>query len=85
MPRKRKTLRLITHRSVAEMLDLNTTTLRNWVALGEFPEPHSVIAQTWFYDAAVIEHYVRTGRWPDGARFRATLPRPELSRATADA
>ena len=75
MPRKKKTTRLLTHRSVADLLDVDTSTIRNWVVKGQFPRPHSIIGQTWFYDAAVIDNYLKTGCWADGVRFNDTPER----------
>lgn len=67
---KRGTPKLVPHRKVAEWLSIDPETLRRWVARGEFPEPHSTIAQTWFYPLAQIEHYLQHGRWPEGTRFK---------------
>lgn len=61
--------KLLTHRTVAAMLDISTQTLRSWVANGLFPVPHSDVSTTWFYRASDIEHYVRTGGWPEGVHF----------------
>lgn len=61
--------RLLTHRTVAAMMDVTTQSLRGWVERGEFPLPHSVIAATMFYEAARVESYIRTGAWPEGTRF----------------
>lgn len=61
---------LINHRSVAKACDIDTETLRAWVAKGEFPRPHSTIQSTWLYDKAIIDHWLETGRWPEGAKFR---------------
>jgi hypothetical protein len=40
---------LIPHSMVAEKLGITTVCLRNWVAVGEFPEPHSILKRTWLY------------------------------------
>ncbi len=79
--------RLINHRSIAAMMDIEPRTITGWVSIGMFPEPHSIIKRTWFYDAAMIEHYIKTGRWSDHARFRSAPLRQEedLSPATTDA
>lgn len=61
---------LYTHRTVAAMLDVSTATLRGWVHVGEFPKPHSIVRTMWFYPAATIDHYIKTGAWPDGVKFR---------------
>lgn len=64
------TVQLVTHREVAEACSVDTETLRDWVAKGEFPEPHSVIERTWFYRVDVVAHWLETGEWPRGARFK---------------
>ena len=61
---------LINHRTVAKACDVDTGTLRDWVARGEFPEPHCVIQSTWLYDKALIDHFLETGRWPSTAKFK---------------
>ncbi len=61
---------LINHRSVAKVFDIDTETLRDWVVRGDFPRPHSIIQQTWFYDKAIIDHRLETGHWPTEAKFR---------------
>lgn len=67
---KAKSMGLLTHRTVARMCDLDTETLRKWVANGVWPEPHSIIQQTWFYPSEAIVHYVQHGVWPEGTKFR---------------
>jgi hypothetical protein len=74
--RTKKARRLLTHRTVAQMMDVSTATIREWVRLGEFPLPHSVIARTMFYDAAKVEHYLKTGCWPAGTWFIRGGPYP---------
>jgi hypothetical protein len=68
---KVKNLGLMTHRTVARLCDLDTETLRKWVANGVWPEPHSIIQQTWFYPSDVILFFVQNGTWPEGTKFRA--------------
>jgi hypothetical protein len=60
---------LMTHREVAEHFRVTTAGLRKWVARGEFPIPHSIIAKTWYYQEAMIAHRLRTGEWPGGVKF----------------
>lgn len=79
--RKKQPPRLVSHRTVADWLDIDPSTLREWVTLGEFPEPHSIIRQTWFYPAAAIEHYLKTGRWPEDVRFRRVSQSPATAGA----
>jgi uncharacterized protein YeaC (DUF1315 family) len=69
--RTKPTTKLLTHRTVARMVDIDTETLREWVAVGEWPEPHAIVRQTWFYRADAIDHFLETGRWPDGTKFKA--------------
>jgi hypothetical protein len=61
---------LVSHRTVAKVCDIDTETLRDWVASGDFPQPHSVIRATWMYDKAIIDHWLETGAWPKEAKFR---------------
>jgi predicted DNA-binding transcriptional regulator AlpA len=63
--------RLLTHREVAARVSIDTETLRGWVADGEWPEPLAIIKQTWFYPAGQIEHFIATGQWPDGTKFKS--------------
>jgi hypothetical protein len=69
-PRRKAEPRLLTHRDVAAMISVDTETLREWVACGEWPQPVAVIRQTWFYHAHAIEHFIETGTWPEGTRFK---------------
>jgi hypothetical protein len=61
--------RLLTHRQVAELFQVTPAGLRRWVAKGEFPRPHSIICQTWFYREDMIAHRIKTGEWPEDAEF----------------
>lgn len=60
---------LMTHRQAADIFCVTSAGLRKWVEKGQFPRPHSVICQTWYYRVDVIAHRVRTGEWPHGVRF----------------
>lgn len=63
--------RLITHRIVARLCGIDTSMLRDCVARGTFPEPHSILGErTWLYRADYVEHYIETTRWPEGAKFK---------------
>jgi hypothetical protein len=68
--RTKTTPRLLTHREVAGLISIDTETLREWVAAGEWPEPLAVIRTTWFFPAELIECFLRTGAWPEGTRFK---------------
>ncbi|WP_422932227.1 hypothetical protein [Singulisphaera sp. PoT] len=76
--RKAKTSRLLKHSRVAAMFDMSSRTLKRRVERGLFPEPHSEqrtrpdsdVGLVLYYDAAVIQHRLDTGRWPEGTRFR---------------
>jgi predicted DNA-binding transcriptional regulator AlpA len=63
--------RLLTHREVARLVSIETDTLRDWVAIGEWPEPVAIVQRTWFYRIADVDHFIETGTWPEGVRFRA--------------
>lgn len=67
--------RLYTHRTVAKLLGISTETLRAWVAAGEFPKPLAKIQRTWLYESAAIDHWVKTGIWPEGTRFNGNVGR----------
>jgi hypothetical protein len=62
--------RLITHHVVAEWFGITTACLKNWVQGREFPVPHVIICQTWFYREEDIAHKLRTGEWTHSVRFR---------------
>jgi predicted DNA-binding transcriptional regulator AlpA len=68
---------MITHRDVAEKMGISTETLREWVESSEFPIPHSVIRQTFFYRLDIIQVFLETGKWPTEVKFRR--PRSLLS------
>ena len=59
----------IRHVEVAQHFRVTVPGLRRWVAKGEFPIPHSTIAQTWYYQESVIRHRMLTGEWPEGVKF----------------
>jgi hypothetical protein len=61
--------RLMTHREVAQHFRVSSAGLRRWVEKGQFPLPHSRIAQTLYYREATISHRLLTGDWPDGVEF----------------
>ena len=61
---------LVNHRDVATRLGITTQNIRRWVASGEFPEPHSVLASLWFYREDHVRAFLETGKWPDGAKFK---------------
>lgn len=61
---------LIPHFLVADKLGITTDRLRDWVAQGTFPEPHSMVERTWFYRVDLVRVYLEIGRWPEGTKFR---------------
>jgi hypothetical protein len=83
MARDKATPDLLTIRTVARRADLDTETIRKWVAAGEFPEPRAIIKNTWFFDARVILHWLDTGLWLESARFKPGVGRG-LALATRD-
>jgi|GEM_PF-5105183 len=74
---------LITHRDVAKLCGTTPRRIREWATRGQWPEPHSVVEQTWFYRADLIKHYLDNGRWPEWAVFRMGLG-AGLYRTSAD-
>jgi hypothetical protein len=70
MPKTTKAPILIKHRRVAAMLGISTQNIREWVAKGTFPEPHSHFEQTWLYRVDQVEAFIKTGKWPEGTRFK---------------
>lgn len=77
--RKKVAPRLVTHRTVAGWLDIDTETLRDWVTKGEFPRPRAIVSQTWFYGKDAIEHFISTGRWPENGDQAEVSLDPEVS------
>ena len=61
--------RLMTHREVEEHFCVTPAGPRRWVAKGEFPVPHSIISQMWYYRKDMIAHRIRTGEWTQGVGF----------------
>jgi hypothetical protein len=70
------TPKLITQRQMAKLISIDTATLRGWVQKGEWPQPHSVVEQTWFFRAADFEYFLAEGVWPEGVRFNRPARRP---------
>lgn len=61
---------LINHRKVCRAFDISTQVLMRAVNRGEFPEPHSMLGNYYFFDRRVIEHRLQHGTWPSDAKFR---------------
>jgi hypothetical protein len=68
---------LIDHRQVARLLDKQVRQIRRWVQEGKWPLPHSVVGLLYFYRRDHVEHYLKTGRWPVGTKYRGMASRPE--------
>ena len=66
---------LITHVTVAALCSIDTETLREWVAKGVFPEPHTVFEHTWLYKRRVVQHFLDHGDWPKGTKFKPGVGR----------
>lgn len=62
---------LMSHREVAKLCGVTPRRLRYWAERGQWPTPHSIVEQTWFYRRDMIEHYLNTGKWPEWVRFRS--------------
>jgi len=60
---------LIPIKVVAKRVGMSSKTLINWIAKGDFPLPHSVFQKTRLYRTDDIDVFIRTGKWPAGARF----------------
>ncbi len=58
---------LISHTPVADKFGTTTRNIRDWVAAGEFPEPHSIGRQAWFYRVDFVRAFLETGRSSSGA------------------
>jgi predicted DNA-binding transcriptional regulator AlpA len=71
MAKSKPQARLLTHRSIARLCDVDTETIREWVARGEWPEPHAIVERTWFFAKSVVDYWLETGRWPEGTKFKA--------------
>jgi hypothetical protein len=59
----------LTLSEISERCGKTTETLRNWVARGSWPLPHDTIEKTMFFRRSVIEHWEKTGEWPEGTKF----------------
>lgn len=68
--RKSTRARLITHRDVAKLCGITPRRIRAWTERGQWPEPHSVVEQTWFYLKSEVDHYLEHGTWPKGIKYR---------------
>jgi hypothetical protein len=68
----------LTHREVAGLVSIDTETLRDWVAEGEWPEPLAVVRSTWFYPVEQIRHFIDSGTWPEGSRFKPGVGKGRL-------
>ncbi len=71
--------RLLTHREVAARVSIDTETLRDWVAEGEWPEPIAIVKRTWFYPAHQVDAFIETGTWPEGTKFKPGVGRGRLA------
>jgi hypothetical protein len=66
---------LIPHTMVADHFGIIPDLLRDWVAKGVFPRPHSVFDRTWLYRVAVVRAFLKIGKWPEGTEFRRPATR----------
>jgi predicted DNA-binding transcriptional regulator AlpA len=57
-------------RTVAELIDTPADTIRDRVERGTWPRPISIVDRDWYYPAAWINEWVKTGEWPAEAVFR---------------
>lgn len=63
-------VRLLKHQDIARFFEVDARTVRRWVGRGLWPEPHSILERTWYFEAEIVEHYINTGEWPAEARFK---------------
>jgi hypothetical protein len=68
---------LIDHRKIARELGNRPQQISRWVQASEWPLPHSIIAALYFYRRDRFEHFLRTGRWPTGTKFRGMEEPPK--------
>ena len=73
--------KLITHREVAKLCGITPRRLRYWAERGQWPTPHSIVEQTWFYRRSDVDHYLAKGTWPEGTKYRPGLGRGRDAKA----
>lgn len=60
---------LMTRAEVATRVGVCAGTIGRWCESGEWPLPHAVLGQTHLFRRDVIEHWLKCGEWPEGAKF----------------
>lgn len=60
---------LIRHKEVLVRADTTLAEIKRRIAKGEWPLPHSILERTWRWRRDVIEYWLTTGEWPEGAAF----------------
>lgn len=56
---------LINHRKIAALLGEKPSQVRRWIESGVWPRAHSAVGVTIFYRVADVEHFLKTGFWPE--------------------
>lgn len=64
---------LVSHRELARLCGVSARTVRAWIETGAWPLPECTCRSLLYFCRADAEHWILTGRWPEGSRFR-TLP-----------
>jgi predicted DNA-binding transcriptional regulator AlpA len=67
---KAKQSELIRHKEIQARADMTLTEIKRRMEAGDWPVPHSVLDRTWRWRRDVIEHWLTTGEWPEGANFK---------------
>lgn len=72
-PRKKSkgTPAFVAHHQVAIDHSVSNRTVMRWIERAEFPLPHTIRGTIRYWRRGDYEHYIKTGRWPAGAEFRA--------------
>jgi predicted DNA-binding transcriptional regulator AlpA len=56
---------LVTHKEVARRCGIPSSTIRRLVSSGVWPSPVAWTERTWFYRAADVQRFIKTGEWPN--------------------
>lgn len=65
---------LVTVRTAATLSRVSQGMLRLWVETGAWPLPRAIRATTLYFARSDVEGWLRSGTWPDEARFQTRLP-----------
>jgi hypothetical protein len=65
---------LITDRAAARRIGVSARMVRLWVHTRAWPLPRSCQGDSWLFDISDVDHWLKTGIWPAGVRFRHSMP-----------